>query len=85
MDARFNSWLGCWRLEDDLAGTGARMCITPDEAGVRLQTIVGTQRGIDELVIRRRRRRGRSPTPSAKAPSAPSGPTTASACSAPPT
>src|SRR5688572_13039831 len=51
MDARFNSWLGCWRLEDDLAGTGARMCITPDHTGVRLQTIVGTARGLDEFVI----------------------------------
>jgi hypothetical protein len=51
LDARFNSWLGCWRLEDDLAGTGARMCITPDQGGVRLQTLVGTHRGIDELVI----------------------------------
>ena len=51
IDARFNSWLGCWRLEDDLAGTGARMCITPEQTGVRLQTIVGTQRGLDELVI----------------------------------
>lgn len=51
MDARFNGWLGCWRLEDDIAGTGARMCITPDRTGVRLQTLVGTHRGIDELVI----------------------------------
>lgn len=51
MDARFNGWLGCWRLEDDLSGTGARMCITPDRAGVRLQTLAGTNRGIDELVI----------------------------------
>jgi uncharacterized membrane protein YgcG len=51
MDARFNGWLGCWRLEDDIAGTGARMCITPDRSGVRLQTLVGTHRGIDELVI----------------------------------
>lgn len=51
MDARFNAWLGCWRLEDDIAGTGARMCITPDRAGVRMQTLVGTHRGIDELVI----------------------------------
>ena len=51
MDARFNGWLGCWRLEDDIAGTGARMCVTPDGAGVRLQTLVGTNRGIDELVI----------------------------------
>ncbi len=51
VDARLNSWLGCWRLEDDLAGTGVRMCITPDQAGVRLQTIIGTQQGLDEFVI----------------------------------
>ena len=51
VDARVNAWLGCWRLDDDLAGTGARMCITPEKDGVRLQTIVGTQRGIDEVVI----------------------------------
>ena len=25
VDARFTHWLGCWRLEDDLAGTGARL------------------------------------------------------------
>jgi hypothetical protein len=51
VDARFSAWLGCWRLEDDLAGTGARMCITPEPNGVRLQTIAGTNRGIDELVV----------------------------------
>jgi len=51
VDSRFAAWMGCWRLEDDLAGTGARMCITPEKGGVRMQTIVGTQRGIDELVI----------------------------------
>jgi hypothetical protein len=50
-DARFASWLGCWRLDDDLAGTGARMCITPEKNGVRLQTVVGSNKGIDELVI----------------------------------
>lgn len=50
-DARLNPWLGCWRLEDDLSGTGARMCITPEKGGVRLQTLVGAQKGIDELVI----------------------------------
>lgn len=48
VDARFANWLGCWRLEDDLAGTGARLCITPDAAGVRLQTIVGRVSGGDE-------------------------------------
>jgi hypothetical protein len=51
VDARFAGWLGCWRLDDDLAGTGARMCITPDKDGVRLQTIVGSNKGIDELVV----------------------------------
>jgi hypothetical protein len=51
VDARFASWLGCWRLDDDLAGTGARMCITPEKGGVRLQTVVGTNKGIDEVVI----------------------------------
>jgi hypothetical protein len=51
VDARFAAWIGCWRLEDDLAGTGARMCLTPEKGGVRMQTIIGTQRGIDELVI----------------------------------
>lgn len=51
VDARFAAWIGCWRLDDDLAGTGARMCITPETGGVRMQTIAGTQRGIDELVI----------------------------------
>src|SRR5574338_807617 len=51
VDPRFSAWLGCWRLEDDLSGTGARMCITPEKTGVRLQTLVGTQKGIDEIVI----------------------------------
>jgi len=51
VDSRFMAWLGCWRLDDDLSGTGARMCVTPEKNGVRLQTIAGTQRGIDELVI----------------------------------
>ena len=51
VDPRFAAWLGCWRLEDDLSGTGARMCITPEKGGVRLQTLVGSQKGIDELVI----------------------------------
>jgi hypothetical protein len=51
VDARFAAWLGCWRLDDDLSGTGARMCITPEKGGVRMQTVAGSQRGIDELVI----------------------------------
>src|SRR5262245_2404003 len=51
VDVRFNGWLGCWRLDDGLAGTGARMCITPEKEGVRMQTLVDRQKGIDELVI----------------------------------
>lgn len=51
-DARFAHWLGCWRLEDDLVGTGARVCIVPDDQnGVKLQTLVGTQRGADEAIV----------------------------------
>lgn len=51
VDSRFSAWLGCWRLDDDLSGTGARMCVTPEKNGVRLQTIAGSNKGIDELVI----------------------------------
>ena len=51
VDSRFAAWLGCWRLDDDLAGTGARMCITPEKGGVRLQTIVGATKGTDEIII----------------------------------
>lgn len=51
VDSRLAPWLGCWRLDDDLAGTGARMCVTPEKGGVRLQTLVGTQKGIDEVVV----------------------------------
>ncbi|MFM8533133.1 MAG: hypothetical protein ACKOEC_06010, partial [Acidimicrobiia bacterium] len=50
VDSRFAAWIGCWRLDDDIAGTGARMCITPETGGVRLQTVIGTQKGIDEVV-----------------------------------
>lgn len=48
---QLDNWLGCWRLEDDLAGTGARLCVTPEKNGVRLQTIAGTHRGTDEVII----------------------------------
>lgn len=51
VEPKLAAWLGCWRLDDDLAGTGARMCITPEKTGVRLQTVVGTHKGIDEVVI----------------------------------
>ena len=51
INPRLDNWLGCWRLEDDLAGTGARLCVTPETDGVRLQTLVGTVRGADEVVI----------------------------------
>jgi hypothetical protein len=51
VDSRAAAWLGCWRMDDDLAGTGPRMCITPEKNGVRMQTVIGTQLGIDELAI----------------------------------
>ena len=28
-DDRWQPWLGCWRADDDGAGTGARTCVTP--------------------------------------------------------
>lgn len=51
VDAHIAGWIGCWRLDDDLTGAGARMCITPEPNGVRFQTIAGKARGINELVI----------------------------------
>ena len=51
VNPRLDNWLGCWRLEDDLAGTGARLCVTPEKDGVRLQTLVGAVKGADEVVI----------------------------------
>ncbi len=50
VDARFANWLGCWRLEDDLAGTGARLCIQPDTPGVRLDTVVARINSATELL-----------------------------------
>lgn len=51
-DTRFAHWLGCWRLEDDLVGTGARLCITPEQpGGVKLQTFLVTRLGIDEVIV----------------------------------
>lgn len=51
-DTRFALWLGCWRLEDDLVGTGARLCITPEEpGGVKLQTFLAARLGIDEVIV----------------------------------
>ena len=46
-----DGWLGCWRLEDDLAGTGARLCVSPEKSGVRLQTLAGKVQGADEVII----------------------------------
>ncbi len=51
VDARIAAWLGCWRMDDDLTGTGPRMCITPEKNGVRMQTVIGNQLGIDEVAI----------------------------------
>ena len=51
-DARFANWLGCWRLEDDLVGIGARLCITPEEpGGVKLQSFLMARLGRDENIV----------------------------------
>jgi hypothetical protein len=50
VEARLSSWLGCWRLEDDPEDAGARVCITPDDPGVRMVTIVAGQRAADEVL-----------------------------------
>jgi hypothetical protein len=52
VDARWASWVGCWRSEDDLSGTGARLCITPETvAGVKLQTIDDDEVRLSETII----------------------------------
>ena len=51
VDPRLDGWLGCWRLEDDLAGTGARLCVTPEKDGVRLQTLAGEVQAGGEVII----------------------------------
>jgi uncharacterized membrane protein YgcG len=50
-DARWSAWVGCWRSTDDLAGTGARVCVAPKDQGVAIVTVVGGQRVSDELRI----------------------------------
>ena len=48
-DARWAAWLGCWRAEDDVAGTGARLCITSRaQVGVTWLTVLGGQRVSEE-------------------------------------
>lgn len=52
VDARFAPWLGCWRLDDDPGAVGLRICVTPDAAnGVKLETLVGAQRGTVERIV----------------------------------
>jgi len=52
VDSRFAGWLGCWRLEDDLVGSNLRVCMTPEQtSGLKLQTIVGPQKGTTELMV----------------------------------
>lgn len=46
-DARWASWIGCWRAVDDPAGTGARVCVAPAAGGVTVTTIVAGQRVSD--------------------------------------
>jgi hypothetical protein len=52
IDVRWAPWLGCWRAEDDLTGTGVRLCITPESvAGVKLLTILDEDLRMTETVI----------------------------------
>ncbi|MEO8681524.1 MAG: hypothetical protein ABI665_20930 [Vicinamibacterales bacterium] len=52
VDSRFAAWLGCWRLEDDLMGSNVRVCVVPEQlTGVKLQTLVGAQKGSTELLL----------------------------------
>lgn len=50
-DAKWSAYVGCWRDVDDPAGNGARICVTPDGAGVRVSTIVAGQRVRDEVHV----------------------------------
>lgn len=39
------AWQGCWRADEDVAGTGSRTCIVPtQDGGTRWITLVGAQR-----------------------------------------
>ncbi len=52
IDSRWAPWLGCWRSEDDLTGTGARLCITPESiSGVKLQTVLDDEVRLSETII----------------------------------
>lgn len=42
-DPNWTPFLGCWRGENDPAGTGARVCVTPSGDGVRLTTVIANQ------------------------------------------
>jgi uncharacterized membrane protein YgcG len=52
VDARWGSWVGCWRAEDDYDSSGVRLCIVPEGVpGVKMLTIVGTEARSTEIVI----------------------------------
>jgi hypothetical protein len=52
VDSRLAGWLGCWRLQDDQVGSNLRICVTPEQTtGVKLQTLVGGQKGTTQLVV----------------------------------
>jgi hypothetical protein len=51
IDARWAPWLGCWRSEDDLTGTGLRLCITPESvSGVKFLTVIDQDVRMTEAV-----------------------------------
>ena len=62
VDARFANWLGCWRLEDDLAGTGARMALLNRGHRREIEAAVHERRQPPRIHVHlRRTRRGEEP------------------------
>ena len=52
IDSRFSQWVGCWRLENDVTGSGVRVCVIPDKVyNVRMETLAGAQRGEIESIV----------------------------------
>ena len=52
IDVRWAPWLGCWRSEDDLTGTGLRLCLTPESVtGIKMLTLLDDDVRMTETVI----------------------------------
>lgn len=50
-DAHWAPFLGCWRAEGDRSGTGARLCVTPSDEGVRITTVIANQQVSQETRV----------------------------------